>query len=147
VGLTEQGHAYALELLFRALHGTVGPCRFEGTTFRSVALGVPLVRRAAAALVGEPLVGPERVYDARGRLYGWLTRRAFRMLSSDAMDAWPRAVAARGLTVRRHHSWIYWDTGEGLPPRIDHLIRFRLLSCLVPVDECSCPECSRARAL
>jgi hypothetical protein len=139
--LTHSGYAYALELLFRALHGTVGPCRFEGTTFRRVALGVPLVRRAATALVGEPLVGPERVYDASsGRAYGWMTKRAWWMLSSTVMHhAWPFVAATRGLTVCRHRSWIYWDTGQGLPPRIHTLTRVRLPGGLVPTDDGAAP--------
>jgi hypothetical protein len=134
--LTHQGYTYALELLFQALHAALGPCRFEGTTFRRVGLAVPLVRRAATALVGEPLVGPRLTYDERGRAYGWLTERAFWMLSSVVMHhAWPVVAAQRGLVVRRHHSWIYWDTGQGLPPRIDHLTTFRLPSSLVPLDD------------
>jgi hypothetical protein len=64
-----------------------------------------------------------------------MTQRAFWMLSSAVMHyAWP-TVASRGLIVRRHHSWIYWDTGAGLPPRIDHLTRFCLPSSLVPADD------------
>ena len=67
-------YAYTLELLFRALHVTIGRCRFEGTTFRSVGLAVPVVRRAEA-LVGDPLVGAKLTHYERGRPYGWLTRR------------------------------------------------------------------------
>ena len=134
--LTHQGYAYTLELLFQALNATLGPCRFEGTTFRRVGLAVPLVRRAATALVGEPLVGPKRTWDERGRAYGWMTKRACWMLSSTVMHhAWPFVAAQRGLVVRRHRSWIYWDTGAGLPPRILDLTRVRLPSSLVPVDD------------
>jgi hypothetical protein len=39
---TYQGTAYALELLFQALHATLGPCRFEGTTFRLPSSLVPV---------------------------------------------------------------------------------------------------------
>jgi hypothetical protein len=40
-----------------------------------VGLAVPVVRRAAEALVGEPLVGAKLTHYERGRPYGWLTQR------------------------------------------------------------------------
>jgi hypothetical protein len=51
------------------------------------------------------------------------------------MIAWPIYAAMRGLTVRRYHGWIYWDTGDGLPPRINRLTRVRLPSSFIPVDD------------
>ncbi|GEO18461.1 hypothetical protein [Microvirga aerophila] len=122
-------HAPALELVFQAVNATVGPCRFEGTTFRSVALAIPLVRRAAEVLVGGSLLRPRLYRDSTGHLHGRLTKHAFWMLSTEAMHVWRFFVVERGLTVRRHWDWVYWDTGHGLPPRIDHLTDVRL-----PID-------------
>lgn len=122
-------HAPALELLLRAINATVGPCRFEGTTFRSVALAIPLVRRAAENLGGGSLLRPRLYRDGTGRLRGRLTKHAFWMLSTEAMHVWPFIVAERGLTVLTHWSWVYWNTERGLPPRIDHLTDVRL-----PID-------------
>jgi hypothetical protein len=65
------------------------------------------------------------------------------MLSTEAMHVWPFIVAGHGLAVRIHRSWVYWDTGQGLPPRIDHLTDLRLPSSPFPVDGWLLP--SRAR--
>ena len=109
-------HAHPLELVFQAINVTRGPCRLEGTTFRSRALAIPLVRRAAEAYVGGSLLRPKLYRDERGRLYGRLTKHAFWMLSTEAMHAWPVIVEERGLTVRRHESWVYWDINGGCRP-------------------------------
>jgi hypothetical protein len=127
-------HARPLELVFQAINVTLGPCRFEGTTFRSRALAIPLVRRAAEAYVGGSLLRPKLYRDESDRLYGRLTKHAFWMLSTEAMHVWPVIVEERGLTVRRHENWVYWDLGGGLPPRLDHMIDTRLSHRAFPVD-------------
>jgi hypothetical protein len=136
-------HAHPLELVFQAINIALGPCRFEGTTFRSRALTIPLVRRAAEAYVGGSLVRPKLYRDESGRLHGRLTKHAFSMLSTEAMHVWPLIVAERGLTVRIHQSWVYWDLGGGLPPRLDHLIDARLPPNAFPVDGWLLPDRAR----
>jgi hypothetical protein len=136
-------HAHPLELVFQAINVTLGPCRFEGTTFRSRALAIPLVRRATQAYVGGSLLHPRLYRDESGHLYGRLAKHAFWMLSTEAMHVWPFIVAERGLTVRIHRSWVYWDTGQGLPPRIDGLTELKLPSSPFPVDGWLLPDRAR----
>jgi hypothetical protein len=136
-------HARSLELVFQAINVTVGPCRFEGTTFRSRALTIPLVRRAAEVLVGGSLLRPKLYRDEKGRLYGRLTKHAFWMLSTEAMHVWPFIVAERGLSIRTHRSWVYWDLDGGLPPRLDHLTDVCLWSDPFPIDGWRLPDRTR----
>jgi hypothetical protein len=136
-------HARPLELVFQAINVTLGPCRFEGTTFRSRALAIPLVRRAAEAYVGGSLLRPRLYRDEKGRVYGRLTKHAFWMLSTEAMRVWPIIVAERGLTVSKHRGWIYWDLDGRLPPRIDHLTDVRLPGAPFPVDGWLLPQGAR----
>jgi hypothetical protein len=138
--LTHQGYAYALELLFQALHAILGPCWFEGTTFRSTALAIPLVRRAAEAYVDGSLLRPRLYRDEKGRVYGRLTKHAFWMLSTEAMHVWPIIIAERGLTVSKHRGCVYWDLDGRLPPRIDRLTDVRLRGAPFPADGWLLPE-------
>jgi hypothetical protein len=134
----------AMELVFRALHGTVGPCRFEAATFRQTGLAIPLVRRAVEVLVGEPLIKPKLYRDEAGRLHGRLAKLTFTTTSTRAMHIiWPMFAARRGLTIRTHGNWIYWDIGEGVPPRLDHLTDARLPYDLLPVDGWWLPDDAR----
>jgi hypothetical protein len=130
----------ALKLLLQAIHASLGPCRFEGTTFRSVALAIPIIRRAAEACAGGSLLNPRIRRDGKGRLHGQLTREAHWMFSTESMHLWPRLLGGHGYVVRRHHSWVYWDRGEGLPPRIDHVTKVRLPPGRFPVDDWLLPE-------
>lgn len=136
-------HALALELVFQAINATLGTCRFEGTTFRTRALAIPIVRRAAEAYVGGSLLRPKLYRDERGRLYGRLTKQAFWMLSREAMHAWPSIVEERGLTVRMYRDWVYWDLDGELPPHLDRLTDIRLWSDPFPVDGWRLPDRAR----
>ena len=115
-----------------------GSCRLvanDTETMTRSATGTVTAAGWANTDPSQPLVGPRLRYNERGRPYGWLTQRAYWMLSTTAICAWPTYATTRGLTVHRHHSWIYWDTRQGLPPRIDSLTRIRLPSSLVPVND------------
>jgi hypothetical protein len=136
-------HARSLELVFQAINVTVGPCRFEGTTFRSRALAIPLVRRAAEVLVRGSLLRPKLYRDEKGLLYGRLTKHAFWMFSTGSMHVWPFIVAEHGLTIRTYRGWVYWDLGRGLPPRLDRLTDVRLWSDPFPVDDWLLPQEAR----
>jgi len=136
-------HAHPLELRFQAINITLAPGRFEGTTFRSRALTIPLVRRAAEAYVGGTLLRPKLYRDESGRLYGRLSKHAFWMFSTGAMQVWPFIVAERGLTIRTYRGWVYWDLDGGLPPRLDHLTDVRLWSNPFPVDGWLLPVAAR----
>jgi hypothetical protein len=127
-------HARLLELIFQSINVTLGPCRFEGTIFRTRALAIPLVRRAAEAYVGDALLRPKLYRDERGRLYGLLAKHPFWMLSTEAMPVWPIALAERGLAIHTHRGWVYWDLEGRLPPRLDRLTDIRLWSDPFPVD-------------
>jgi hypothetical protein len=129
-----------LKLLLQAIHASLGPCRFEGTTFRSVALAIPIVRRAAEACAGGSFLNSRVRRDGSGRLLGQLTREAHWMFSTESMHLWPCLLRGRGYVVRRHHSWVYWDRGEGLPPRIDHVTKVRLPPGRFPVDDWLLPD-------
>jgi hypothetical protein len=85
-------HARSLELVFQAINVTVGPCRFEGTTFRSRALAIPLVRRAAEVLVRGSLLRPKLYRDEKGLLYGRLTKHAFWMFSRGPCTSGPSSL-------------------------------------------------------
>ena len=59
------------------------------------------------------------------------------------MQAWPIILKPYGLRICTNGTWVYWDTGQGQPPRLDHLTRGHLPHSLFPVDGWRLPDGTR----
>jgi hypothetical protein len=130
-----------LDALFQAIHDSVGPCRFEATTFRTVGLAIPTIRAAAEDLMGRTLLQEELQPTADGATLGRLSKEAFRMFSTSQMrTVWPSLVQDWRIGLCTDADWIaFFRSDEPVPmsppPRIDHLTEARLPYTWVPVDE------------
>lgn len=130
-----------LDALFQAIHGSVGLCRFEATTFRTVGLALPTIRAAAEDLMGGSLLQEEFQPTADGVTLGRLSKEAFRMFSTRQMrTVWPALVRDWRIALCTNADWIaFFQANESMPerllPRIDHLTDARLPYTWVPVNE------------
>lgn len=129
-----------LDALFQAIHDSVGLCRLEAVTFRTVGLAIPAIRAAAEDLMGGSLLQEGLYRSERGILCGRLTKETYRMFSNGAMrSVWPALTKDWNIGLCTDANWIVFvragePVPERLPPRIDHLTDARLPHAGIPVD-------------